>query len=295
MRSFRYACLFVLPLLLLVPDRASAQDADADTTGWVTDLAGKLAASQAGYRNWQEGGVNTFAFTVGTSGKAERTDDRWQQTYDGRLAFGLVKQDTLDVRKADDVIRLGAALQYQGDGFFRVFNPTVAATARTQFAAGFNYESNPFEDDERTPPVQVSAFMSPGVFTQSVGLTYEPTSWFTQRVGVAAKETAVLDEDFRVLYGLSPDQSVRFEMGLESKTEVDREIMENVQFTSTLSLFAAFNQAEQPDILWENLIVMQVNRFLSVNFEFVTLYDRDISNEVQLKEVLSLGVTVTLL
>lgn len=280
-------------LLLSVP--ATAQEAPPDSArAWKTDLVGKLSASQAGYQNWQEGGVNSLAFTVGASGAANRTTGRWQQTYDGRLAFGLIKQDTLDFRKADDIIRLGAALKYIGDGFFRTFKPTVAVTARTQFASGFNYDKNPFEGEEDTP-AKVSEFLSPGTFTQSLGLTYEPVEWFRQRLGVSAKETMVLTEKLRPLYGVDPDDPVRYELGLEAISELDKEIIENVRWQSRLGLFAAFNQADVPDLLWENLVIMDVNKYLSVNFEFVSLYDRDISDAVQLKEVLSLGVSVTLL
>ncbi len=283
----------VLALLFGTP--AAAQQAPADTAAaWKTSLIGKLSASQAGYENWAEGGVNTLAFTVSLGGKASRATGRWKQTYQGRLAFGQIKQDTLAFRKADDVIRLAAAWQYAGKGFFKTFNPTLGAEVRTQFAPGFNFDKDPLERG-RTPPVKVSAFLSPGTFNQSLGLTYTPVEWFTQRVGFGAKETLVLIERFRPLYGLDPDRSVRFEAGLEARTEIDKEILENVTFKSTLGLFAAFNKPDLPDALWENLIVMQVNEYLSVNFEFVTLFDRDISERAQFKEVLSLGVSLTLL
>ncbi len=62
-----------------------------------------------------------------------------------------------------------------------------------------------------------------------------------------------------------------------------------------MSLFASFNKPKNPDALWENLITMKVNRWLNVSFEFVTLYDLDITSEVQLKEVLSVGVSFSLL
>ncbi|NBC16882.1 MAG: DUF3078 domain-containing protein [Bacteroidetes bacterium] len=285
----------IVGLCLFLPTLAAAQEAPPDSArAWKTDLVGKLSASQAGYQNWQEGGLNTLAFTVGASGAANRTTGRWQQTYDGRLAFGLIKQDTLDFRKADDIIRLGAALKYIGNGFFRTFKPTVAITARTQFASGFNYDENPFEGEEDTP-AKVSELLSPGTFTQSLGLTYEPTPWFRQRLGVSAKETMVLAEKLRPLYGVDPADPVRYEVGMESISELDKEVIPNVRWQSKLGLFAAFNQADVPDLLWENLVIMSVNKYLSVNFEFVTLYDRDISDALQLKEVLSLGVSVTLL
>ena len=264
-------------------------------------LAGKLSGSQAAYSNWQEGGLNTLAVTAATAGEARRTTANWVHRYEARLAFGLVKQDTLDLRKAEDVLRLGAALQYRGDGFFRLFNPTVAATVRSQFAPGFNYDEVPSELQagdaaaEYELPVKVSDFLSPGVFTQSLGLTYSVDGWFTQRLGVAAKETVVLIERLGPLYGLEPGERVLAEVGVESRSEFDREIVENVRLKSSLGLFAAFNNPDLPDLLWENVLTMQVNSWLGVDLDAVFLYDRDISSELQIREVLSLGITMVLL
>src|SRR5690606_38281168 len=104
-----------------------------------------------------EGGVNTLATTAVLEGKAKGMSGPWEQNHEVRLVLGIVKQDTLEVRKAEDLIRIRSSLQYRGDGFFRTINPTLAAEVNTQFASGFNYKRNPFEDG-RTPPVKVSDF-----------------------------------------------------------------------------------------------------------------------------------------
>src|SRR5690606_26164432 len=97
---------------------------------WNKELISRLSAAQTGYRNWSKGGVNSLAATTRLDGNAVRTQGAWQQKHEMRLAYGVVKQDTLDFRKADDLIHLSSALQYKGDGFFRHFNPTVAAQIR---------------------------------------------------------------------------------------------------------------------------------------------------------------------
>lgn len=289
------ALLVVAGLLFSSP--AAAQDVDADTVvapTWTTDLTGQLSGSQAGFRNWTEGGVSTLSLSTGLRGEAEHISTRWRQAHQLRLAFGLVKQDTLEFRKAEDVLRLRSSFRYQGNGFYATFNPTVALEVRTQFAPGFSFDKNPLEDG-RDPPVKVSDFFSPATFTQTVGLTYNPDGWFTQRLGVASKETVVLIERLRMLYGVDPREATRFELGVESHTELDREVFRNVRYTSSLGLFAAFNQPDLPDMLWENLIAMKVNEWLSVNVEFVALYDRDLSSAIQIKEVFSVGISFVLI
>ena len=283
-----FACCFaVLPTM--------AQEAEAPPPdAWETSLVSKLNLAQAGFQNWQEGGVNTVALTTGINGKATRTTDAWTQKHELRLTYGVVKQDTLDFRKAEDLIQLQSSVQYAGGGFFAKFQPTLAGALRTQFAPGFNFDTDPI-DGTRTPPVKVSDFFAPATLTQSLGLTYQPADWITQRLGVAAKETVVTIDRFRTLYGLDPDKNARFEMGLEAFTEVDKEIFTNVRYQSKLGLFASFNVDDNPDVLWENLITMKVNAWMNVNFEVVTIYDTNVSEDVQLKEVFSVGIAYTLL
>ena len=152
-------------------------------------------------------------------------------------------------------------VRYKGDGFFSKWNPTFAADLRTQFLEGFDYGSQPQE--------RVSDLFAPAYLTQTLGLTYGIDDWFSQRFGL--------------------------ESGIESQTQLTREIFKNVIYKSTLSLFAAFNHADKPDAIWENLLTMKVNDWLQTNLEFVLLYDDDVKKEVQIKEVFSVGVAFTLL
>ncbi|HMB93570.1 MAG TPA: DUF3078 domain-containing protein [Rhodothermales bacterium] len=288
--------LFTPLFLTVLAPRLYAQEATPDSLlgVWINQAKVQLAATQSGFQNWQGGGANTMAFSTGLKGKAKQRTEQWQKVYDVRLTFGLLKQDTLDFRKAEDLILLAATFQYKGDGFFKQFRPTVAADVRTQFAYGYNYDKDPFKAGYKVP-VKVSAFFAPATISQSLGLTYQPAEWFTKRIGLGTKETVVTIERFRPLYGVDPNQTVRFEAGLEAFTEVDKEIFKNIQVQSKLGLFAAFNMVEQPDALWENLITMKVNGWFNVSFEAVTLYDEDISKQVQLREVLSLNIAVNLL
>ena len=282
---------------LWIPVSSAQEGAAQDTVAspWDPNVVSRLSASQAAYSNWQEGGLNTVAITASIDGSLERRKvEAWKQSYEMRLVLGAVKQDTLAFRKADDVVRLSASIQNAGKGFFKTFSPTLAAELRTQFAPGLNYDNNPFEGDEEVP-VKVSDFFAPAIFTETVGLTYNLDDWFNQRLGIAGKETVVHLQRLRPLYGLDRNDAMRFELGLESHTELDREVFENVQVNSSLSLFAAFNKANVPDLLWESSVAMEVNTWLGVNLEFVTLYDRDISRRIQFKEVFSLGFSFAMI
>ncbi|MEP0546114.1 MAG: DUF3078 domain-containing protein [Rhodothermales bacterium] len=307
MPLFVFRRLFVFlglsAFLLAAGAPASAQDEEEPLTvaeGWRSKLTGQLAFNQAAYSNWQEGGLDALAFTVGTNGRFARLMGRFKQTHDARLAFGLVKQDTLQFRKAVDVIRYAFQLQYTGTGHFQ---PTFATDIRTQFAAGFDYdpdpEAYPTLADRIVPGerLKVADFFAPAIWTQTVGITYDPDRWYTARLGFATKETIVLIDRLRPVYGNALDETVRVQAGLEFLAEAQKELFENVLLQSRLSLFQAFNQLDSaaPDLVFENILQLKVNDWLNTNLELVSLYDKDTIDKIQLKEVLSIGVAIRLL
>lgn len=285
--------------------RSGSSPTAADSAGWTYDATARLNLSQAAYKDWQEGGgVNSLAVSAATGGVAREREGHWFQTHELRLALGIIDQQDRALRKSEDQIRYQSTLRYEGDDFFRVLNPTVALQLRTQFAAGFDYNGNPFEGEvpmgdprlERTTPVQTSSFFAPAFITESLGLTYKPASQLTMRFGAASKQTVVVEEDFRVLYGVQSDRTVRIEAGGEFASTLDTQLSDNIRYRSDLGVFYAINQLEEPpDVLWENTITLEVNDWLSTNLEFTALYDQQITNAIQLRETISVGLSFTLL
>lgn len=272
---------------------------------WHYDASARLNVSQAAYKDWEEGaGHNSLALSAGLGGTMMREGEHWIQAHEMRFGFGLINQEGRELRKAEDQIRWNSSLRYQGDDFFRLFNPTMAVNLRTQFVNGYDYTSNPFEEEvpegdpraQLEPPVRTSSFLAPAFVTESLGLTYEPISDFTLRLGVASKQTVVQVRDFRVLYSVSDRKVARWEGGAEFASALDKRLAESIHYQSQLNVFFSLNQTEQlPDALWENTISLRVNDWLSTDLVFVALYDQDITKAIQLKETISIGLSFTLL
>lgn len=279
---------FAQPNLPSPPDPNESPTSDTADTEWESRLTSRLSVSQAAYKDWQEGGLNSLAFTASLDGATEHVGDRWTQAYDMKLAIGYINQEGREIRKSEDRIRLQGNLQYNGEDFFQRFNPTIAADLRTQFASGFDYEQD--------PPVETSAFFAPATLTQSLGLTYDPYESLSLRLGAASKQTIVTEEDFRVLYGVDEDNLLRAEAGGQFSAALDQRLSDNIRYQSQLDVFLAVNQLENPpDVIWENTINMAVNDWITTNLEFVALYDKNTTDAIQLKEVISVGVSLTIL
>lgn len=276
------------PLSVRYARKAKQADDEMVIGQWYNALALRIAGSQAGFKNWQGGGVNTLSLSGGLDGSASMKSNSFKQTYELKLGIGGMSQDNNDLRKSEDVILASTVYQYLApSGFFKLWQPTIAASLLTQFISGYDYKT------EGEP--KVSDFFSPAFLTQSLGLTREIRPWLSQRFGVAGKETIVDIARLRELYGNAPDQAVRAEGGLESRTDFAKAVVENVFIKSSLGVFASFSDIGSPDVNWSNLVTMKVNSWLNVNFELITLYDRDVTADVQLRELLSVGVLLVII
>ena len=93
-----------------------------------------------------------------------------------------------------DVGRMLNPRQNEAPEYGSAFTPTAAMEFRTQFAPGYDYTGNPF-DDGRDPPVEVSEFLAPAYFTQSLGLSYDPESWFKSRLTLPKEDCSIFIPD----------------------------------------------------------------------------------------------------
>jgi Protein of unknown function (DUF3078) len=287
--------LLLLALIIfgVASQHALAQDADS-SHAWMSSLVVELSGAQVGFENWVEGGTSSLAGNAGLKGTWERKTASWKQLYEIDLAYGLIKQDTLDMRKAKDQIFLLAAWSRDGHDVPGKFQPTAGISFRSQFDNGYNYDKNPFEDG-RELPVLVSKFMSPGIFQESVGVSWTPNDWFAQHVGFASKQTIILEEELRTLYGNKIDEQVRIQVGIDAVTRMKINVAENILYETSLGLFAAFNQPETPDTRWDNTISMQVNGWVKVTFDWTLLFDADVSDDIQLRETFGVGISYSIL
>lgn len=275
----------------------------ADTVGaWTHDLTTKLLFSQSGFKDWKGGRSGTASVTTSIFGTAQRTSGRWNQQYDYKFAFGVLKRQDAEgrsFRKTEDQIHIEGNLRYEGKSVFRLLRPTISGRLRTQFAKGFNFSDNLFPDalprSDKDPPVQISEFMSPVFITESIGLTFVSKEWYTVQLGLSSKQAVVRDRALRGLYDLDQSQIVRIEGGIGLSSTVERNIAEDIVYRSQFDSFIGLNKrGSLPDFTWENYLNLKVNEWLSANIEFAAIFNENTIRAVQLKEKLSVGLDLEL-
>jgi hypothetical protein len=268
-------------------DRAAKLQQDTvKVYGWTHTLVTGVNLTQVSFKDWVQGGTNALAYTAWVNGSfvqdMEKTN--WANTY--KLAFGQTRLGDQGLRKTDDEIYFESLLIYKQ---WTSVNPYLSVTLRTQFASGFNY-------DDHGNKTEVSRFFDPAYATQSLGAAYKPIPEVTTRIGVALRE--VVTSDF---FHYSDDPStlgiekVKVSGGLESVTDVEWKFAENMLLASRLELFAPFKTLDEMIVRSDNALSAKVNKYVTVSFNVQLINDVTVTKRTQIKQVLAIGVSYSLL
>ena len=253
---------------------------------WMKEFVGTLNLTQSRFDNWKQGGENSLAWQLKLNGRVvnEQKNSNWTNT--GKFSIGRTKVGDAESRKSVDVVKLESVFTYKLGG---KINPYIAASGETQVTKGYQYTDN--------TKIAISDVLDPGYFKQSLGANFTPTHDFKTRLGGALKET--FTDDFPIPYAddpLTPEiEKTKVEPGLESVSEFQNKLSENIILTSTMDIFSDLEAFDEADVKWENVFSAKVVKYVVVNLEINLFYDKDLSKKRQVKESLSLGLTYSLL
>ncbi|HKK24737.1 MAG TPA: DUF3078 domain-containing protein [Gracilimonas sp.] len=283
--------LLILLFVFLYSASAKAQNISVPDTlvGWNQTWVANLNGSQAAYNNWSQGGVSTLSGTASSVFTLLYRKDLFSYGFRTNLKYGQSKVKDEGVRKTDDLIELRNRFNYKfaenshWSGYGNI-------NFRTQFDRGFEYGTEVGEPDEL-----ISNFLAPAYLTQGIGIAYKPENAFTFEAGLGLKQTIVTKDNLKSLYGVSQDKNIRGEGGLTAGIFYEKEVFENILYTSGLETFTnLLIPIDETDVIWGNELVGKINSLISASFQFELRYDNDFSSEIQLKQVLSAGISVNL-
>jgi hypothetical protein len=276
-----YKALLIISLLSFNAFGQS-DTAKAPQYGWTHGMVAGLTLSQISFTDWTAGGDNALSWALSFDGKSvnEQELTNWINTY--KFAFGQARISEGGLRKTDDKIELESILTYK---LTQHVNPYAGLTFKSQFAPGYKYNTPVAGQDLR-----VSKFFDPAYLTQSVGAGWQPLTEVKTRFGFALRET------FSKTHGYADDsktggvETSKVEGGIESVTDVEWKVAENILLTSKLELFAPFKTIDRVDIRSDSKLTMTVNKYISAIFA-VQVLNVSPFPRTQVKEVIALGFT----
>ncbi|CAN5167946.1 DUF3078 domain-containing protein [soil metagenome] len=255
--------------------------------GWVTGLNG----SQASYSNWSQGGVNNIAATGSSTFRAYYRENRYSCGFLINTRYGQTRFEDDGSRKTDDRLSIRNRFQYDLGEEGSDFSLYADVNFRTQFAEGYDYGAGPDGED-----ILISNFLAPAYFSQNAGLAYSPGEQFSFQAGIGLRQTIVREPELVTLYGLEEGETVRNEAGVNLGASYEHTISTNLVLSSTLETFTNVGgPLTSTDINFSNEIVGRINNLMNASVRLDLVYDDDFSNEIQMRQSLSLGISFILL
>ncbi len=286
--------IYLLLSGVLLSSAISAQDTASVEGPWKYNGMASLNFAQVSLTNWAQGGESSYAIN-GLSAinfNYNKNNNSWANSLD--MGYGIQKVGEESPTKTDDHLEL---ISKYGRKTKSNWYYSGMLNFKTQFTEGYK--------KTETEKIVISDFLSPGYIMLSIGMEYKKNdSFFFSVSPLTGKITIITDDSLSTAgsFGVDPGENMRAEFGGSVKVGLNREIMENVNLSSTLDLFS--NYIEKPqniDISWKAMLNMKINKFLSANISTHIIYDDDVAYtddngisqgpRVQFKEMLGIGLS----
>lgn len=272
----------VLLLLLAFSSMSFAQETSNDTVKhWTRKGVFTFLANQSSFSNWQAGGQNNFAGNIGINYDFNYKRGDWNWDNKIILAYGLTKIKGADTQKTDDRVEFNSLLGKKASGYWF-------------YSAFFNFKTQMDTGlDPATQTLKISHFFSPAYFQMGPGMLWKKSDNLKVNIAPATSKLIIVHDHFTEFgssFGVEKGETSRYELGAAINGYYKFNIMENVSVENILNFYA--NYLEDPqniDIDYQLNIVMKINKVLSTNLAFQTIYDDNAFRGFQTKQIIGLG------
>ena len=292
--------LFILFFLVqVIIYKAQSQPNNPNGT-WKRQFQTGINYNQSGFSDsWKGGGLSTVSWNALLNAKAEYTDGRFFWGNDLQMQYGQTNTKSIGARKSFDRIFFESKASMKIAGNWNAFS---ALSFLSQFKDGFTYSKR---SDGSDSTVLISAFMAPAYLTEAFGIEYKPAPYFSAQFGVASmRQTFVLNQDLysskytneNKLYGVDKGSYLRNQLAFQFIGSFDKEVVKNITLKARYMMVVDYRHIDHRGLInrLDASIVAMVNKYITVNFGAVLLYDYSQIDDIQSSNVLGIGVLYSL-
>ena len=268
----------------------------ADTTGngWSKKGTVTFLFNQASFNNWVAGGESSLSGTLGLNYEFHYKSDK--TTWDNRILanYGIMQTKNADFeKKTDDRFEYNSIY---GKKAFGEWYFSFILNFRTQFTTGYIYGKDVNGLETRTENTE---FFSPAYLTFGPGLYWKKSDNLKVNLAPLTSKFTFVNSDYTSrlgyvdgsYFGVDANKSMRYELGFYASAYYKFNLMKNVSAENFLNLYSNYlDKPENIDLDYQINIVMTINKTLSANFTFQTIYDDNAFQGFQTRQVFGLGV-----
>ena len=268
--------------LLKKTEEAVAKLKDEKPNGWVKKGTFTFLANQSSFTNWLGGGQSNISGNIGLNYDFNYKKDTW--TWDNKViaGYGLTKLKGQAIQKTDDRFEFNTLLGKKAIGYWYY---SAFFNFKTQFDSGFDPVDN---------TIKLSHFFSPAYFQFGPGMMWKKSDNLKFNIAPATSKLILVDSNFTQLgpsFGVLQGDSSRYEFGAAISGYYKFNAIENVSVENILNLYSNYlEDAQNVDIDYTMNIAMKINKVMSTNIAFQTIYDDNAFRGFQVREVIGIGV-----
>ncbi len=267
---------------------------DTTANGWSKKGTITFLFNQSTFNNWLAGGESSLAGTLGFNYEFHYKNDN--TTWDNRILanYGLLQTKNADFeKKTDDRFEYNSIY---GKKAFGNWYYSLILNFRTQFTTGYVYGKDANGVEIRT---ENTSFFSPAYLTFGPGLYWKKNDNLKLNFAPLTSKMTFVNSDYTSLpgyvdgsyFGVDANKSMRYELGFYASAYYKFNLMKNVNVENLLNLYSNYlDKPENVDLDYQINIVMTINKTLSANFTFQTIYDDNAFQGFQTRQVFGLGV-----
>ncbi|MBS7786116.1 DUF3078 domain-containing protein [Flavobacterium sp. CYK-55] len=263
---------------------------DTTSNGWKTKGNLIFLFNQSNFNNWLAGGENNISGNLGINYDFNYKKDKI--TWDNKViaSYGLIQTKNADFeKKTDDRFEYNSVFGKKAGGYWYY---SFFMNFRTQFTKGYVYSKDANGKEIRTENTNM---LSPGYLTFGPGMLWKKSDNFKFNMAPLTSKFTFVDKDFtlpnKAYFGVEEGKSYRYELGFYASGYYKFDIMQNVTLENTLNLYSNYlDKPQNVDLDYTTNIVMKINRYLTTNFVFQTIYDDNAFAGFQTRQIFGLGV-----
>ena len=285
------SAFFIGMISIHAQDDAAAAD-EAPKEGWTRFGNVSFLFNQSSFENWTAGGINNISGTVGLN-----YDFNYKKggiVWDNKIiaSYGITKIEDADKQKTDDRLEFTSLVGKQASEFWYY---SAFLNFRTQMDSGFDADTG----------AKITHFFSPAFLQVGPGMLWKKSDNLKVNIAPATAKMIFVNDQFTAVpvgaesafnnaggyFGVEANETFRFELGFALGGYYKVNLMENVSMENILNLYS--NYLEDPqnvDIDYTMNLVMTINKYLSANLAFQTIYDDNAFKGFQTRQVFGLGV-----
>lgn len=258
-----------------------SQDTEESKPNWTKKGVITFLVNQSSFENWIAGGISNVSGTLGLNYDFNYQKNDW--TWENKLIanFGLTKIKNQDTQKSSDLLEWNSVVGKKAKGYWYY---SMFLNFKTQFADDL--------DKDTKGPTQ---FLSPGYFQFGPGMLWKKSDNFKVNIAPATSRLIVVDKNLtepnEAYFGVEEGKTTRYELGASIGTYYKFNVMENISMENILNLYS--NYLEDPqnvDLDYTMNMIMKINKFISANLSYQTIYDDNAFRGLQTRQLFGIGV-----